>query len=235
MLSASRTCAFFLCAISFAGLGAAAYADTISVVLSGTSSGSLAGQSFSPQVVTFTGQTTSAEVAACAAETDPNCTYVKNAYEREYFIPYSGGTVSIGGMGTYIVTGPELINFLVGVSDPEQIRLGVPGADGGLTFGASMPRVSPNYNFDTSLSWTGGPEGSFVDSECFSGPPSQCQFFAATSGGELRLTTLFQGVNGQITVTPDASAVAPEPAAWVMVATGLLAGGSSVTRRRLWP
>ena len=193
-------------------------ADTITVTITGTSSGSLAGQHFSRQTVTFTANGT---VSGC---------YSQNAYQREYLIPYTGGTVSIGSLGTFSLTGQETLDFFAGVYSPEQIRLG--GTTGGLTFGASMPGVSYDYNFDQSLTWQGGPEGSFVDSGCQDGPPSQCQWFATTTGGDLRLTSLLPQVDGQIELTPDSAAVAPEPESWTMAATGLL-GLVGFARRRL--
>lgn len=230
MLSASRTCALALCAIGVAGL-AVAHADTIQVSISGNASGELGGRNFSHQTVTFTAQTSTDVVAACEDHAASGC-YFQTDSSRHFLIPYTGGTVSIGGLGTYTVSGTELIDFLASTYDGDMIRLGVPGGAGGLTFGVTMPGISYNYNFNQALTWTGGPEGSFVDAECFSGPAAQCPYFANTNGGELRLTTLYPGVAGDLSLQPDATAVTPEPATWALVGSGLAAAVGSARRRR---
>ena len=204
-----------------------ARADTITVTVSATASGSFDAQVFQGRTVTFTGETTTAQVTACENGTaSASCSYFSNQFSREIKVPYSSGTVTVQGFGTYSTVGQDTLDFFAGTFDINQMRLLTAG---GLSFGVTAQTTPYDYNFGQSVApWQGGPEGSYADNNCQDGPASQCPVFAATTGGGLVLTDVFQQVNGDILLS--SSAPVPEPGAWVLVGTGL-AGLGSLRRR----
>ncbi len=207
----------------------AAHADPISVTISGTGSGSFGSTAFSYQTVTFTGQTTTQAVAACESSNAVGCSYVSNQYSRSFQVPYTSGTISIGGFGTFATVGNDWLDFFSGTYDLEHFGLG--NSPGGLSMGVIDPGLGDGYNFGQSASITsGGSWGSFSDDSCQDGPPSQCPVFAATTGGNLVLTDVYSGVSGAILVGP--VDLTPEPATWLLLGTGLV-GSFTTLRRRL--
>ena len=222
--------AAFLCLTTPALLPA--HADTITVTITGTGSGSFGSTQFNQKTVTFTGQTTTEAIAACESSSPgPGCVSAVNQYSRSFVVPYSSGTISVQGFGSFATVGQDQLDFFAGVYDLEHFELGSLG--GGLTMGVTMPSLGYNYNFTQSVPLTaGGPTGSFADDQCQDAPASQCPVFAATTGGNLVLTDVYPNVSGEILVSP--LSVAPEPAAWTLLGTGLL-GGLGAVRRRLRP
>ncbi len=207
-----------------------AYGDPITVMISATGNGSFGSQVFQDRTVTFTAQTTTEEIAACeSGSAISGCSYFSNQFSRSIAVPYTSGTITVQGFGTYATVGQDELSFFAGTIDLNQIRLG--SATGGLNLGVTAQPLGFGYDFaQTVPTWNGGPEGSFLDQSCDQGPASECPLFAPTTGGNLVLTTAFSGATGEVLV--GSTSPVPEPESWVMVGTGLV-GGLGAMRRRL--
>jgi hypothetical protein len=91
-----------LTCIAYAG-SSLAHADTITLSISEIASGTVGSQSFSNQLLTFTGSFTSAQLAACQISTTFNCV---NAPDQIFFELMNGLTTTITkGPNTYDGTG----------------------------------------------------------------------------------------------------------------------------------
>jgi PEP-CTERM motif len=194
-----------------AGNGSAC-ADLITLSISEQGTGTLGGQAFTNQPVTFIGSFTTEQLAACSVPYSfESC--VDPSDPGNYFIDSLDGLVtkiSVGGLGTFDGTGFDAFAFLYSGSPNDIVVQGA--GDVGGHFGVP---TNPIYLGDSCYNWL---------------PSQYCPNQAFTSGGTLILTSVGDTYSTSVVIT-DTSAV-PEPETLALLTTGLL-GAAGILRRRL--
>jgi hypothetical protein len=188
------------------------HADTITISFSEYATGTVGSQSFTNQLLTYSGSFTTAQLAACQVDPSFNCAEVPG----EIFFELMNGlttTFTVGGLGTFTGTGRDDVDF---------------------DYSGSLTSIVPRYggDFDHFLVIPTTP--SFLGSTCVMNfPPFYCPIYAATSGGDLVLTSVGDTYTTEVLVdgVPLASST-PEPSSLTLLASGAL-GIFELVRRRL--
>jgi hypothetical protein len=188
-----------------------ARADIITLSISELASGTVGSQSFSNQLLTFTGSFTSAQLAACQVSTTFNCV---NSPNEIFFELMNGLTTTITiGSSTYDGTGRDYFLFSYDGNLDSIVPLDAGDFDGFLV----VPTPPGNLN-----------------SGCYMNFPSfYCPTNASTSGGELILTGVGDTYSTEVLINgvPLAPSAVPEPSSLTLLATGIF-GLSGYLRRR---
>ncbi|MBB5337709.1 PEP-CTERM sorting domain-containing protein [Tunturiibacter gelidoferens] len=196
-----------------------AKADTISVSISELASGTLGSQSFTNELVTFTGTFASQQLLACVAAN--SCLgslgpgeYILSTFTDPETTTTLVTTLTVAGLGIFLANSGD--NF-IDIFYPGGPLTNVSIADGGDPNGhLTFPLDTTDLNLQNCLS---------------DFPASDCPLSASTSGGTLILTAASEDYTTSTVVTPDSSSV-PEPSTLALLATGT-AGLSELIRRRV--
>jgi len=187
------------------------HADTITISFSEYATGTVGAQSFTNQLVTYSGSFTTAQLAACQVDPSFNCAEIPG----EIFFQLMNGlttTFTVGGLGTFVGTGRDDVDF---------------------DYSGTLTSIVPHYggDFDHFLVIPTTP--SFLGSTCIMNFPSfYCPIYASTSGGDLILTAVGDTYTTEVLDdgVPLASPV-PEPSSLPLLTSGAL-GLWELARRR---
>jgi hypothetical protein len=210
----------FLVLASAFPLGAnLAKADTISVSISELASGTLGSQSFTNELVTYTGTFASQQLLACVAAN--SCLgslgtgeYILSTFTQPGTTTTLVTTLTVAGLGTFLAnSGNNFVDIFYQGGPLTNVSI----ADGG----------DPNYHLTFPLDTT-----DLNLQNCLSDfPADDCPLSASTSAGFLILTAASEDYTTSTVVTPDSSSV-PEPSTLALLATGILSGFKLVRRRQ---
>ena len=191
-----------------------ARADLITLSISELGTGTLGGQAFTNQLVTFSGSFTTQVLASCQA--DFTCFEGSGDFfiDNEADLPPADlglkVTITVGGLGTFVGEGVDFFNFLYTGNLEDIVVLGAGDSGGRFSLPADPNLIGPNCSDYTYQQYC---------------PPK-----AFTSGGDLLLTSVGDTYSTNVVIT-DTSAV-PEPETLALLTTGLL-GSAGILRRRL--
>jgi PEP-CTERM motif len=199
---------FLVLAIAFLVGTTLAKADTVSLSISELASGTLGSQTFTNQIVTYTGSFTSQQFLACVA--DLSC--YDPTLDTYSLFTYQGlvTTIAVGGIGTFDAnSGNNYIDF---------------------NYIDSLASITP-YNGGDAIGRLYFPTQPADVEDCEGDFPSfYCPLSASTTAGNLILTAVSDTYTTSTVVTP--TSPIPEPSTMTLLATGVL-GGFELVRRRL--
>jgi hypothetical protein len=190
-----------------------ARADLITLSISEQATGTLGGQAFTNQLVTFSGSFTTQVLASCQA--DFTCVAGPGDFviDNEADLPPAdlGLTVAItvGRLGTFVGEGVDYFEFLYTGNLEDIVVLDAGDSGGRFSLPADPNLIGPNCSDYTYQQYC---------------PPK-----AFTSGGELILTSVGDTYSTNVVIT-DTSAV-PEPSAFTLLALGLISLTTIFQRR----
>ncbi len=181
-------------------------ADLITLSISEEGTGTLGGQAFTNQLLTFSASFPITMLAS-ACQANGSC-FIDN----EVILPPGLGldvTLTVPDLGTFIGGDLEAVGFLYTGNLQDIVVEGISAVGGRF----DVP-TSPNLLSDCV---------DYLD-------PSHCPISFETNGGDLILTSVGDTYSTSVVIT-DTSAV-PEPSALTLLATGLI-GTTAIIRRRL--
>ena len=192
-----------------------ARADLITLSISERATGTLGGQAFTNQLLTFSGSFTTQMLASCQADLTcvegPGNLYI--AYNEADLPPADRGltfTFAVGGIGTFVGEAVDYFDILY-TGNLEDIVVEQAGDQGGF-----LDIPTPPEDLGAScIDYLG---------------PFYCPIRAFTSGGDLMLTSVADSYSTSVEIT-DTSAV-PEPPALTLLALGLISM-TAIFQRRL--
>ena len=191
-----------------------ARADLITLSISERATGTLGGQAFTNQLLTFSGSFTTQMLASCQADLTcvegPGNLYI--AYNEADLPPADRGltfTFAVGGIGTFVGEAVDYFDILYTGNLEDIVVLDAGDSGGRLGLPADPNLIGPNCSDYTYQQYC---------------PPK-----AFTSGGELILTSVGDTYSTNVVIT-DTSAV-PEPSAFTLLALGLISLTTIFQRR----
>jgi PEP-CTERM motif len=198
--------------IVFAG-SFVAHADLITLTVSQHATGTLGDQSFTNELVTFTGSFTTEALAACQDISNPNyCVENPGQIILDETAGLMNTSVSVEGLGVF---GSGFFAAVFGYSGSF--------ADATNISGGEIEDVDGQLSLPT--------DSLILGDSCFQFEPEICPLVAFTSGGTLELSSVSDLGSSEFQVTSETPSV-PEPETLALLTTGLL-GAAGILRRRL--
>ena len=184
-----------------------ARADLITLSVSEQGTGTLGGQAFTDQLLTFSASFPTALLASADCQADGYC-----SIDNFVILPPGRGldvTLTVPSIGTFLGTDLEVVAFLYTGNLQDIVVEGI-SAVGGRFSAPTSPRLlgtSCFVNFD----------------------PAYCPIFFGTNGGNLMLSSVSNSYSTSVVITD--TSVVPEPSSLTLLATGLIGMTAILTRR----